>query len=145
MRALLEPTGLFVLEEFAVEAVDMTTALWFYDACSILEAAGILGIDKEDAARSEPDPMLRWKAEHAHDEHGEHEALHTGEAMQSAIESAFMALETTQAPYLYRTVCAGVDASSRGERAAERLLALEKDRIERGLLRAVGFRMVARP
>ena len=54
------------------------------------------------------------------------------------------ALQVQAAPYLYRTACARMEESARGQRAADRLLSLERQRIERGLVKAIGWRCVAR-
>jgi SAM-dependent methyltransferase len=136
---LLRPGGTLILEEFDLDAIDAATALWHYDALGLLEATGVLPPDPDDDALRGLPPLERWRAEHA--VHGE---LHGGEAMTSAVAGRFRVVERQAAPYLYRTACARLEESARGQRAAERLLAQERRGIELGLLRPVGLRIVAK-
>jgi SAM-dependent methyltransferase len=136
---LLKPGGVLAVEDFDVDAMDAATALWHYDALALLEAAGVLMPDPEDAIPQDIDPLSRWRIEHEHNP-----PLATAAQMFEAISSCFDVQQTSTAPYLYRTACARMEETARGQRAAERLLALERQRIARGLVRAIGWRCVAR-
>ena len=136
---LLKPGGLLAVEEFDVDAMDQATALWHYDGLALLEAAGVVAADPEDTIPQDLDPMARWRIENE-----ENPPIATAAQMFGAIDAQFDALQTSTAPYLYRTACSRMEETARGQRAAERLLALERQRIERGLIRAIGWRCVAR-
>jgi SAM-dependent methyltransferase len=134
---LLEPDGVLILEEFAWDEVDRATATWLYDIEALLEAAGALRVNPH-AAPQEGDPLSRWHADHAH-----HEPLHGGGAMLSAIEERFELERVERVPYFYRSVIdrlTGDAASSVGAR----MLWIERLRIEQGLIRPAGLRVVAR-
>jgi len=136
---LLKPGGIIAIEEFDLDAMDAATALWHYDALALLEAAGVVTPDPEDAIPQDLDPLSRWRIEHE-----ANPPLATAAQMLAAISTRFDVAQTATAPYLYRTACSRMEETARGQRAAERLLALERQRIERGLVRAIGWRCVAR-
>jgi SAM-dependent methyltransferase len=138
-HALLAPGGLLLAEEFDLAAVDAVTALWHYDALALLEGAGVVIADHESAIPQDLDPLARWRIEHDHEP-----PLASANAMLEAIEARFEIVHVQTAPFLFRTACARMEESARGQRAAERLLSLERQRIERGLIKAVGWRCVAR-
>jgi SAM-dependent methyltransferase len=138
-HALLKPGGTLIAEEFDVAAIDTTTALWHYDGLTLLTAVRVVPTDPDEDARRKLAPLERWRKEHEHDP-----PLHTGEEMVAALRERFTVVETKRAPFLYRTGCERVEESARGQRAAEQLLALERQGIERGELEAVGLRIVAK-
>lgn len=134
---LLEPEGVLILEEFAWDEVDRATAAWHYDIEALLEAAGALR-GNPHAAPQEGDPLSRWHADHAH-----HEPLHGGGAMVSAIEERFELERVERGPYFYRSVLDRLTGDAVSAVGA-RMLGLERLRIEQGLIRPVGLRVVAR-
>jgi SAM-dependent methyltransferase len=136
-RELLQPQGLLIAEEFALERVDLATAAWFYDTEALLSASGVF-VGKK-AAGVEADPLHRWRHEHAHEP-----ALHPGQAMVSGIRERFASVELREAPYLYRSLCAGLVEPGAAGRVAETLLAVEQAHLRRGLLQPVGLRIIAR-
>ena len=138
-HALLVPGGLLLAEDFDVAAMDAVTALWHYDGLALLEGAGVVLADPESTIPQDLDPLARWRIEHEAEP-----PLATAKAMLDAIESRFDVVQVQAAPYLYRTGCARMEESARGQRAADRLLSLERQRIERGLVKAIGWRCVAR-
>lgn len=137
--ALLKPGGLLAIEDLDVDAMDAVSALWHYDALALLEAAGVVARDPDDAIPTDLDPLSRWRIEHE-----AHPPLATAAQMFDAVVARFDVQQTATAPYLYRSACGRMEETARGQRAAERLLALERQRIERGLVRAIGWRCVAR-
>lgn len=75
-RALAKD-GVFVLEDFDVDAIDEATARYFY-------------------GEDDPDPLGHWKKEH--------EGLHSGRAMREGIAKRFDLIAEESAPYLYRAL-----------------------------------------
>lgn len=138
-HTLLKLDGLLILDEFAREAANRDTAGWFFAMRSLLEAAGILHIDHDHAVAT--DPLEAWRALYAHDEH---HPLHTGEAMVDAVARHFDVHSRNAVPYLYRSLSQWLEQTERGYRVAETLLQMEREWIDRGVLVAVGFRLVAR-
>jgi SAM-dependent methyltransferase len=135
---LLKPGGRVVAEEFAVERMDNDTARWFYELCSLLEAAGLMKPDPgQDPLASSP--LDRWFREHDHDG-----PVHAGEDMLVALGTRFELERVEGAPYLFRYVCERMESSDRGARVAKWVFELESLRIVEPTLRAVGLRVVGR-
>lgn len=134
-RALeaLRPGGLLVAEEFAYDRVNLPTARWFYDLESILVAAGLLA--PADASEEEGNPLGRWRRDHVHDP-----PLATGHALFASARERFELSPAEEAPYLYRYFCERLEASERGRRTAERILALETRLIRERDVAAAGVR-----
>jgi SAM-dependent methyltransferase len=105
---------LLVLDEFAWDRLDDTTADWYLGQRRMLVAAGR---DPQG-----PDSREAW------DEH--HGGLHGFEAMREALDARFEERLFSWEPYLYRYVD-GI--------ASE---ALERTLVETGAIRALGFRYV---
>jgi SAM-dependent methyltransferase len=137
-RHLLAPGGLLVLDEFAWDAVDRTTAAWFYDTMALLDAAEVLG-QPWDHAVDGACPLERWRHAHAHDE-----PLHGGERMLEAIAGCFEYQRVDWTPCLYRRAADRLDPGARGGAIVARLHAIEALRIGQGVLKPAGLRVVAR-
>jgi SAM-dependent methyltransferase len=137
-HALLKPGGRVVAEEFAVERMDNETARWFYELCSLLEAAGMMRPDpgRDPLAAS---PLDRWFRDHEHESH-----VHAGEDMLMALGTRFDMDRIESAPYLFRYFCERIEPSDRGARVAKWVFELESLRIVEPTLRAVGLRVVGR-
>jgi SAM-dependent methyltransferase len=138
-HALLKPGGTLIAEEFDVDGVDLTTALWHYDGLTLLTAVRVLPTDPDEDARRKLAPLERWKKEHEHEP-----PLHGGDAMVAAIRERFDTVDVKRAPFLYRTGCERLEESARGQKAAEQLFSLERQGIDRGELKALGLRIVAK-
>jgi SAM-dependent methyltransferase len=132
------PGGVVVLDEFARERASAATAAWFYDVRAILAAAGALTAPEPPA---EPDPKERWELEYG--SRREHR-LHTGEAMVAALREHLDVELVTECPYLYRQLAQWLEPTEHRGAIALRLLQVERDRLERGELAAVGIRVAAR-
>jgi SAM-dependent methyltransferase len=136
-HSLLAPGGLLVAEEFAIEAVDLETARWFFELSDLLENASLLtGAPAFVAASSQ---LERWHAEHA-----PHQPIHRGQDMIIGVGTRFQMLVQEPAPYLYRYVSERIEDSDRGARIVHWMLDVESLRIAGGSLRAAGLRLVAR-
>jgi SAM-dependent methyltransferase len=135
---LLKPGGRVVAEEFAVERMDNDTARWFYELCSLLEAAGMMKPDpNQDPLASSP--LDRWFRDHEHDA-----PVHAGEDMLVALGTRFELERVESAPYLFRYFCERIESSDRGARVAKWVFELESLRIVEPTLRPVGLRVVGR-
>jgi len=148
-RELLAPGGTLVLDEFAHDESDRFTAAWFFDLYSALETAGAIAPDERRHAHGhrhrhdhgEPprDALERWKWRHAHDP-----PLHGAKQMMDALGTAFGLSRVERLPYLHRYFSDRVADSERGAKLFAQLRALETERVEQGVLVAVGLRIVAR-
>jgi SAM-dependent methyltransferase len=132
------PGGVVVLDEFARERADVATAAWFYEVRDLLVAAGAL---RAPEAPGEADPVERWEVEY-----GSRRAhrMHTGEAMVAALRAHFDVELVEYCPYLYRQLAQWLEPTLHRGRVIDRLLEVERDRLRRGELVALGMRAVAR-
>jgi phosphinothricin acetyltransferase len=134
---LLEPDGLLVADDFAVDQADRATAAFFDDARALLEAAGALALHEEHLTRT--DPLERWREAHAR-----HGPMHSGPSMREAIAARFEILSASAVPYLFRYLVPRMRDSAEGHRLVSALREQEQLRIAQGLIRPVGLRIVAR-
>jgi SAM-dependent methyltransferase len=142
-RALevLAPGGLFVAEEFSLEAPDRPTLRGYYDAMDLLSSAGLIDQREhahEHAHANAEDVLERWRVDHDEDP-----PLNTGAHMMAEVAARFDAIEVMTCPYLYRTLAERLDDAERGEAIARHLFAIENQRIDRGEIRPVGLRICA--
>ena len=91
---LLEPGGLLVADDFALDQADRATAAFFYDAHAWLAAAGAF---EEEPPLTKSDPLERWREEH--DRQG---PMHSAQAMKDGVSSKFEMVATAMVPYLFR-------------------------------------------
>lgn len=133
---LLQPQGLLLAEEFAVEQADPRTAAWFYDLEASLSSSGAL---LQEPPPRLADPWAEWEADHRHNP-----PLSSGEAMLSRVEERFDLLSVTRTSYLYRNLCGRLRKGAEGWRWANEILETEERLIREGSLRPVGLRFVAR-
>lgn len=145
VHRLLEPDGLLVADDFAVDQADRATAAFFYDAWTLLEAAGAIEHEpdhKHEHKRGKPtrsDPLERWREEH--DIHG---PMHSGLEMREAIAARLEILSASAVPFLFRYMVPRVRDGAEGHRLVSALRAQEQLRIAQGLIKPVGLRIVAR-
>jgi SAM-dependent methyltransferase len=132
------PGGLVVVDEFARERADASTAAWFYELRAVLAASGVLTSPESSA---EAEPLERWELEY-----GSRRAhrLHTGGEMVTAL-GAYLTVELVErCPYLYRQLAHWLEPTERGGAVAMRLLQAERERLDRGELTPLGVRVVTR-
>lgn len=137
-HSMLKPGGCVVLEEFAVEKMDLETARWFYELTSLLEATGILPPDPPHEAPASTQ-LERWFEDHEEDG----TPIHTGEDMLVALGSRFSIQSAQSAPYLYRYVSERIEPSAHGVRVANWVFEVESMRIAQMTLKPVGLRILA--
>ena len=139
-RALLKPSGMVLVEDFARHAVEPLAAEWLIEMLAVLRAADLLVRDPEgllDRILEYPDPMDAWRAAHDHD-------LHSAEAMRDGLRAHFSAVEEEIVPYLYRYVCGRLEETERGYHIAVRVLELERRFAAIAQVPLIGRRFVAK-
>lgn len=136
--SLLKPTGRLIVEDFDVEAPDLGTLRWYYDAQELLCAAGMFPRDRIDPVVVGNDHLARWRANHLFDS-----AFLAGSAMRFAISSRFVIRELKRVEYLYRLIGLGLPTDARGTAIVQQLRVSERRGIEDGSLTPVGLRIVA--
>jgi SAM-dependent methyltransferase len=132
---LLAPGGAVVIDDFDIRAPDAAAALWFFEQQDLLAVAGLFDPARLAGKPSAP-PLERWHAAHE-------PGLHDGATMIAAVQRRFADVAVTGGTYLYRYIAAG----AKGPRAAQIATVVrdaEKNRIDLGLVPAVGLRIVAR-
>jgi SAM-dependent methyltransferase len=141
--AALRPGGVFLAEEFAVEAPDESTARWFYGMKALLAGQGMIANHAEHAhdgdhaehTDTEAPPLERWKAEHRHEP-----PLHTAEQMQAAIAARFSDAAHTTGPYLYRHIAGQLPPTPGAGKLAMKLFDRESEAIRDGRVLPIGRR-----
>ena len=123
-----------LLEEFAIESVDLATAHWYYGLVDLLAECGMM----ESAEREAPeDVMERWHHDHHHE--GE---LHSREAMRRGLQIRFRVELEQKGPYLFRRIAYELEPAA-GAEACRHVLEWERQLVLAGSIRAVGWRAVA--
>jgi SAM-dependent methyltransferase len=156
IRALLQPGGLVIADEFAHDEIDAATAAWFWDLQAVLEQCGALAPDvprrhhghggrhghgghhRHDGPPPS-DPLERWRERHVHEP-----PLHGARTMISGLAAAFDLHVQERCAYLHRYLSDRVDPGEAGTRLFLRVRELERLRLEQRLLVPIGLRLVAK-
>ena len=125
VKKVLGERGRIIVDDFALENMDESTAEWFYE---LRDVVGLLTGNEPAPGET---PLDRWKAE----QHRE-TPPHTRKEMLSALESKFGNVHATEAPYLFHYFA--------GNAATERVALWEKRLIKKGVVRPLGLRVVAK-
>jgi SAM-dependent methyltransferase len=133
VRSLLRPGGLLVVDEFGWDWADRAAATWFYDAGSLLAAAGVADVTREPGGPGR-DPLERWR-----EAHGDHTPA---DVMLAALAERFQVTSMRREPYLSRYI--GGKVTNGSTDVLNELWRIERDRIAAGTLPPTGFRMMAR-
>ena len=151
---LLRDGGTLLVEEFAIEAPDETTAAWYYGMQALLGGQGVLPVQHAghaghaEHAGHPPAPPVpvpagaakeRWDAEHRHDP-----PLHRGQDMAREIARRFPGCRQGTGPYLYRQIADRLPETDAAGKLALRLFEREKEGIASGRLTPVGRRFDAK-
>jgi len=138
--ALLQPGGLVVADEFALEQTDSATAAWFYGMLDLLESTG-LNEEHGHALQASVDeePLTRWQHDHA-----EVPPLHTGAAMLEELSRRLAIEHTERTAYLFGYLCRRLERSDRGYEVAKAVLQLERVLIREGVVAPIGLRLTGR-
>jgi SAM-dependent methyltransferase len=137
---LLVPGGLFVADEFDLEAPSAPTLRWYYDAQDLLAAAELFPPDHVDPPTDLPagDIVQRWRSAHTHEP-----PLHTGVQMRRAVAEHFDLRDVRGTAYLYRHLTKHLPRDARGVAVAQHLYSSERRGIDDATLSAVGLRIMA--
>jgi SAM-dependent methyltransferase len=133
---LLQRGGLFVADDFDVDAPNLQTLRWYYDTQELLAAADMFPRDRLGPLTG--DPVARWRAAHIDDP-----PLHTGVEMRRAVAERFSLRDVHGAAYLYRHITKHLPHDARGVAVAQYLYNTERRGITDGTLSAVGLGIVA--
>ena len=138
-RELLNPGGLLLIEDFALEEVDEATVHWFVKALRSEQGkASINPIADQLATKllSASDVMQTWRRNRAHD-------LHSFAAMNEAIAARFVVRETQSVPYFYRYLVPVLSTTSQAASFIDEVFQQESVLGKSGEIVLLGRRMVA--
>jgi SAM-dependent methyltransferase len=160
---LLAPGGLFVADDFDLDAPNVETLRWYYDIQDMLAAADLFPHERVDphagahagshhgshgshsgphpgppADTTDGDVVQRWRAAHS-----DEPPLHTGVQMRRAIAERFDLHDVHGAAYLYRYITKHLPHDARGVAVAQHMYMAERRGIADGTLTAVGLGIVA--
>jgi SAM-dependent methyltransferase len=142
-RDLLLAGGTVLLDEFVHDEIDRFTAAWFFDvgaALAVDERSHQRAHGHDTGHRDPPhDPLELWRWRLHHEP-----ALHGGAAMIEALDQAFELSRPARLPYLHRYYAERLSPDDHGSRLFKRLREREAERIEQGILRPLGLRLVGR-
>jgi SAM-dependent methyltransferase len=133
---LLTPGGLFVADDFDLDAPNVETLRWYYDVQDMLAAAELFPRERVDPPNG--DVVQRWRGAHS-----DEPPLHTGVQMRRAIAERFDLRDVHGAAYLYRYVTKHLPHDARGVAVAQHMYMSERRGIADGTLTAVGLGIVA--
>jgi len=136
--ALLNPGGLLLADDFDHQAMDHDTARWLYGVAEALRVVGMAG-PGEFPGLAEQEPLEHWLRDDA-----EQPPLHAGPQMANAVAARFAAMRRRPCCYLFRYLCRNLRQNADGHAITAKLLEWETSLIERGRIRAIGLRLVAR-
>lgn len=144
-RSLLKPGGKVVLEEFAPELVDLVTATWVKQQEKLLAAAGLMDDEhshqhhgQEHSQAASEDALEQWMHHHfvAHN-------LSRADAMRAVLLREFSQVDETTCAYLYRYPVRKLVINEVGAKIARQILAAEEQLIALGVIKAIGWRVIA--
>ena len=135
--AALNPGGVLLADDFAVEAPDESTARWYYGMQSLLAGQGMISAEHVHGD-SEAPPIERWREEHRHEP-----PLHTAEQMLAAITARFADVQQTTGPYLYRYIASHLPPTPGAGKLAMKLFERESEAMRDGRVVPVGRRFRA--
>jgi SAM-dependent methyltransferase len=133
---LLVPGGLFIADDFDLDAPNAATLRWYYEVQELLAAAELYPRERVDPPNG--DVVVRWRAAHS-----DEPPLHTGVQMRRAIAERFDLHDVHGAAYLYRYITKHLPHDARGVALAQHIYNAERRGITDGTLAAVGLGIVA--
>jgi SAM-dependent methyltransferase len=134
-KALLKKGGIFILEDFAAELMDESTALWFFGVRAFLEACGNNQKSRGPKLENGQIPqaaLANWR-QHLH----AHGVAESPEMIQ-ALESNFRITERENVAYLYRYFLDDVNKTQ-----GEAIFDWENRLTKYGAIRMLGLRIIA--
>jgi len=140
-RELLNPNGLLLIEDFALDEVNEATVAWFVKVLRSKQGKALINPVADQLVTkllSATDVMQTWCNNRAHD-------LHAFTAMNEAIAAQFVVLETQSAPYFYRYLIPVLPETSAAASFVDEVFQQETILGNRGEIVFLGRRIVASP
>lgn len=137
---LLKPGGMMILEEYAVEDADISTARWFYGNIALL-ACAMKDEPGPDKHKDVINALESWKTQHA--SNADHH-FNDGATIKMSLATHFDIIKLERSPYFYRYFSAKMGALSLSEDLPRRLFELEQHLIALGEIKPLGLRIVAK-
>ncbi len=137
-RQLLNPGGLLLIEDFALDEVDQATVQWFVKILRSEQGKALINPIADQLATellSASDVMRTWHRNRAHD-------LHSFTAMNEAIAAQFVIRESQSVPYFYRYLVPVLATTSQAASFIDEVFQQESVLGERGEIVLLGRRMV---
>jgi SAM-dependent methyltransferase len=140
-RELIKPTGLLLIEDFALDKVDAATVDWFAKILRSKQGKALIKPIPEQlvtALFSASDTMQTWHDYRARD-------VNLFASMIKAIGERFVIRETQSVPYFYRYLIPALPETSEATSFVSKVFRRESMLGERGEIMLLGRRIVASP
>jgi SAM-dependent methyltransferase len=139
-RTLVRAGGALVVDDFAHNRVDGTTAAWAFGMMKLVFTLISTGADpaRNGDWEERDDPLAAWRTKHT-DRH----ALHSDDVMLEAVSARFTLGPLERVPYFYRYACRYLDEHPNGVAAADAMLWAERALVGQGVIVPIGLRFVA--
>ena len=138
-REALTEGGRILIEDFAFNEVDRSSASWFSGIVRALIASG--GLTSSDPwileMATSDSPLAAWARYHDHD-------LHPFSLVDSAMRRVFRETQQSDAAYFFRYLSAAIDDPRRRGAIQQAVASGEESLAATGAIRALGRRIVAR-
>jgi len=138
-RQLLNPRGLLLIEDFALDEVDEVTVHWFVKVLRSEQGSASINPIADQLVTeflSSTDVLQTWRRNRAHD-------VHSFTAMNEAIAEQFVIRETQSVPYFYRYLVPVLATTPQAASFIDEVFQQERVLGERGEIVLLGRRMVA--
>src|SRR5947207_1846560 len=138
-RELLNPGGLLLIEDFALDEVDQAAVQWFVKILRSEQGKALINPIADQLATkllSASDIMQTWHRNRAHD-------LHSFTAMNKAIAAQFVIRESQSVPYFYRYLVPVLSTTYQATSLIDEVFQQESVLGERGEIVLLGRRIVA--
>lgn len=136
-RDSLLPHGKLLVEDFAFDAADEPTIIWFMHVVRNQPQINAGASDFISELISADDPAAAWQRHHNHE-------VHSVEAMTGCIAEHFIIEEASAVPYLYRYLIPVLPATSDAAAFLQRVLQDEAQRGRFAQMALIGRRVVGR-
>jgi SAM-dependent methyltransferase len=138
-RELLNPKGLLLIEDFALDEVNEATVHWFVKVLRSEEAKALINLLADQIPTEllcATDLMQRWRQIRPHD-------VHSFAFMSEAIAEQFQIRENQSVPYFYRYLIPVLPNTSAAASFVDKVFQQERFLSQRGEIGALGRRIIA--
>ncbi len=140
-RELLNPSGLLLVEDFALDDVNEATVAWLVKVLRSAQAKALIHLVPDQLVTlllSASDVMQTWRDNRVPE-------LHSFTAMNEAIAAQFVVLETQSVPYFYRYLIPVLPETSAASSFVDEVFQQETTLGNCGEIMFLGRRIVASP